>query len=121
MKLKQMLFLLGAIALMIEGQQMATNDTASTPMEETLQESKVGLIKVSILYPNGEGATFDMDYYSTKHMPMCAELFGDSLRYMDIDEGMAGRTPDEPVPYLAVGSFYFDQLSAYQNSFGPQC
>ena len=45
------------------------------------------MIKVAILYPNGEGKTFDMDYYSNKHMPMAASLFGDSLKAMSIDKG----------------------------------
>ncbi len=29
----------------------------------------------NVLYPNVEGATFDMDYYLTKHMPMVSERF----------------------------------------------
>ncbi|NRB51677.1 MAG: EthD family reductase [Saprospiraceae bacterium] len=77
------------------------------------------MIKVAILYPNGEDKTFDMDYYSTKHMPMVAGLFGDAMKAMAIDKGMAGRTPEEPLPYLAVGYFYFNQLSDYENAFGP--
>lgn len=77
------------------------------------------MIKVTILYPNGEGKTFDMDYYSSKHMPMVASLLGDSLKRVEIDKGIGGRTPEEPVPYLAIGYLYFDQLSDYQNSFGP--
>lgn len=77
------------------------------------------MTKVTILYPNGEGKTFDMDYYANKHMPMVASILGDSLKLLEIDKGMAGRTPDEPIPYLAIGYLYFDQLSAYQNSFGP--
>ncbi|RDY62007.1 EthD family reductase [Flagellimonas nanhaiensis] len=77
------------------------------------------MIKVTILYPNGEGKTFDMDYYANKHMPMVARLLGDSLKLQAIDNGLSGRTPDEPIPYLAIGYLYFDQLSAYRNSFGP--
>ena len=80
-------------------------------------QGKKGLIKVTILYPNGDGKQFDMDYYSTKHMPMVASLLGDSLKFFEIDKGIAGRTPGEPIPYLAIGYFYFDRLSAYQNSF----
>ena len=60
-----------------------------------------------------------MDYYSQKHMPMVAGLFGESLKKYAIDKGMAGRTPDEPMPYLAVGYFYFNSLADYQNAFGP--
>ena len=80
---------------------------------------KKGMIKVTILYPNDEGKTFDMDYYANKHMPMVAELLGDSLKLLAIDKGISGRSPDESIPYLAIGYLYFDKLSAYQNSFGP--
>lgn len=81
--------------------------------------SKKGMIKVTILYPNGEGKTFNMDYYANKHMPMVASLLGDSLKLVGIDKGVAGRTPDDPIPYLAIGYLYFEKLSAFQNSFGP--
>lgn len=82
-------------------------------------QTKKSMIKVTILYPNSEGKTFDMDYYSKKHMPMVANLLGDSLKLLEIDKGISGRTPDDPIPYLAIGYLYFDKLSAYQNSFGP--
>lgn len=75
------------------------------------------MIKVTILYPNGDGKKFDMDYYANKHMPMVASLLGDSLKLFEIDRGIAGRTPTDPIPYLAIGYLYFDKLSAYQNSF----
>lgn len=80
---------------------------------------KKGMIKVTILYANGDGKKFDMDYYSNKHMPMVAGLLGDSLKMYEIDKGIAGRTPGEPIPYLAIGYFYFDKLSEFQHSFGP--
>ena len=105
-----LLLSLGVTALLMSCQPATTTDTSPI---------KKGMTKVTILYPNGEGKTFDMDYYSNKHMPMVASLLGDSLKYLGIDKGMAGRSPDEPMPYLAIGYLYFDQLSAYQNSFGP--
>jgi len=86
---------------------------------ENTSKIKKGMVKVTILYPNGDGKTFDMDYYSEKHMPMVANLLGDSLKLLAIDKGISGRTPDEPMPYLAIGYLYFDKLSAYQKSFGP--
>ena len=79
---------------------------------------KKGMIKAAIFYPNGEGKTFDMKYYSEKHMPMAATLFGDSLKAWSIDKGLASTKPDEPVPYLAIGYFYFDTMSACQNALG---
>ena len=110
MKTKIMLLILGAIVILTSCQQTTSTDTS---------KFKKGIIKVTILYPNGDGKTFDMDYYSNKHMPMVASLLGDSLKLLAIDKGVAGRTPDEPIPYLAIGYLYFDKLSAYQNSFGP--
>jgi uncharacterized protein (TIGR02118 family) len=80
---------------------------------------KKGMIKVAIFYPNGEGKTFDMDYYSTKHMPMAASLFGESLKAMSIDKGLASGTPDTPVPYLAIGYFFFDTMASFQSAMGP--
>lgn len=77
------------------------------------------MIKVALLYPNGEGKTFDMDYYAGKHMPLAVSLFGNSLKAMSIDHGVAGRTPDTPVPYLAVGYFYFENMSSFQEAMGP--
>ncbi len=110
MKTKIIIFTFGVIALFTSCQQTISTD---------ISKNKKDMIKVTILYPNGDGKTFDMDYYSNKHMPMIASLFGESLKWVTIDKGIAGRTPDEPIPYLAIGYLYFDKLSDYQNSFGP--
>ncbi|MEM9144057.1 MAG: EthD family reductase, partial [Bacteroidota bacterium] len=80
---------------------------------------KKGAVKVTIMYPNGDGKTFDMDYYESKHMPMLIHLFGDSLKKIHIDKGIAGRSPEEPIPYLAIGYLYFDDLTSYQKAFAP--
>ncbi len=74
------------------------------------------LFKVAILYPNGEGKTFDMDYYETKHMPMVAEFLGKNLQFYEIDKGIAGRTPNDKVPYLAVGYFYVKDVTEYNKA-----
>ena len=83
---------------------------ASTPGNE--------LFKVAILYPNGEGKTFDMDYYETKHMPMVAGLLGKNLQFYEIDKGIAGRTANDKVPYLAVGYFYVKDVAEYNKAIG---
>jgi uncharacterized protein (TIGR02118 family) len=78
-----------------------------------------GMIKVSVFYPNEEGSTFDMEYYSTKHFALVSSLLGTSLKSYAIDKGVAGGNPDTPAPYLAIGHLYFDSLDDFQNSFGP--
>lgn len=119
MKAKPILCLLSALVLFVGCQQAASTDTPSSTDTSQASESKEGMIKVAILYPNDDGKTFDMDYYANTHMPMVAGLFGDALKGLEIDKGIAGRTPDEPIPYLAVGYFYFEKLSDYENAFGP--
>ncbi|MEO8403437.1 MAG: EthD family reductase [Chitinophagaceae bacterium] len=82
-------------------------------------EIKKGMIKVTILYPAEEGKTFNMDYYSTKHMPMVAQLLGDSLKMLSIDKGVGGGAANAPAPFVAIGYLYFDRLSAYLHAFAP--
>ena len=87
--------------------------------KSTGNEVQSDTIKVTIMYANGDDKTFDMDYYTQSHMPMLAELFGEAMIKYEIDEGMAGRTPDDPLPYLAIGYLHFNSLSDYQEAFGP--
>ena len=76
----------------------------------------VGMFKVAILYPNGDDKTFDMDYYEKKHMPMVAGFLGKNLKFYEIDKGIAGRTPNDKVPFLAVGYFYISDVAQYNKA-----
>lgn len=87
--------------------------------KETSDSTEKGAIKVTIMYPNGVDKIFDMDYYSGRHMPMLAQLFGDKMKKYEIDKGLSGRTPEDEIPYLAIGYLYFGKLSDYQEAFGP--
>ena len=77
-----------------------------------------GIYKVAILYPNGEGKSFDLNYYETKHMPMVAGFIGDNLRFYEIDKGIGGRAPGETAPYAAIGYFFIKDVEAYNRVIG---
>ena len=77
---------------------------------------KSGMFKVTILYPNGEGKTFDMAYYEGKHMPMVAKIVGPNLKFYEIDKGISGRTPNDELPFLAIGYFYIADIEAYNQA-----
>lgn len=62
------------------------------------------MIRVSVLYPNGEGINFDMEYYKTKHRQLCHDVMP-GLKKMDVEQGIDG-------PYIAVGHLYFDSPEA---------
>ena len=78
-----------------------------------------GLIKVSIMYPFAEGKTFNMEYYETKHMPMVAGFLGSNLVKYTIEKGLASGIPNQPLPYMAIGTFYVKNLADYQAAIGP--
>lgn len=77
---------------------------------------ETGMFKVEILYPNGEGKTFDMDYYEKTHMPLVAGLLGKNLKFYEIDKGVAGRTPNDAVPFVAIGYFYCYDVAEYNKA-----
>jgi uncharacterized protein (TIGR02118 family) len=79
---------------------------------------KQGMTKVSVLYPNGEGHTFDMDYYTKQHLPMVGGLLGDSLRGTALEKGLGG-PEGSPAAYLVLSHLYYDSVEAFEASFGP--
>ena len=80
---------------------------------------KKGTIKVSVLYPNHENKSFNMDYYCNKHVPMVAGLLGDAVIGASVEKGLGGGAPDTPAEYVAMGNLYFSTMESFQNSFGP--
>lgn len=77
---------------------------------------EAGTFKVTILYPNGDDKTFNMDYYEKKHMPMVAGFIGKNLKFYEIDKGISGRTPNDKPPFLAVGYFYIIDVPEYNKA-----
>ncbi|MCG9972779.1 EthD family reductase [Christiangramia crocea] len=80
---------------------------------------KKGMIKVSVLYPNGEGKSFNMDYYCNKHVPMVGKLLGDAVQGATVEKGLQGGAPDSPAAFAAMGNLYFNSMEEFGNSFGP--
>jgi len=78
------------------------------------------MIKVSVFYPNKEGARFDMGYYLQKHMPMVRQKMGAAVKSMGVEQGLAGGTPGAPITYRVIAHMTFDSMEAFQSAFGPQ-
>jgi uncharacterized protein (TIGR02118 family) len=108
-------FLLLTISLAVIGQEKQAGKSKNTKAKA---EEK-GLIKVSIMYPFAEGKTFNMEYYETKHMPMVARFLGSNLVRYTIEKGLASGIPNQPLPYMAIGTFYVKSLDDYQAAIAP--
>lgn len=91
----------------------------SDPKKQISGVGEKGLIKVSVMYPFAEGKTFNMDYYETKHMPMVASYLGSNLVKYTIEKGLASGIPNQPLPYMAIGTFYVKNLADYQAAIAP--
>ena len=77
------------------------------------------MVKVSVLYPNGDGGTFDMMYYLNTHIPMVRQKLGNAVKGAAVEQGLGGAEPASPPAYLAMGHLLFDSVEAFQQSFGP--
>lgn len=68
------------------------------------------MIRVSVMYPKGEGATFDMDYYQATHMPLVHRVMPGVMR-TECDRAIDG-------PNIAVGHLYFESVEAMGAAMG---
>lgn len=66
------------------------------------------MASLSVVYPRTPGATFDYDYYRTKHMPLVGQRWADAG--LTGGEALLGKIAvdgSEP-PYFAIGIIHFD-------------
>jgi uncharacterized protein (TIGR02118 family) len=67
-------------------------------------------VKVLVLYPAGEGSTFDMEYYKTKHKEIVERCVGPVE--FTFEQGIDGQ------PYMAVGHLLYESMEALQAGMG---
>jgi uncharacterized protein (TIGR02118 family) len=67
------------------------------------------MIRLSVLYPTTEGASFDHGYYHDVHVPLAVRTWG--LDGASIDKGIDG-------PYVAAVHFTFASLEAIGEAMG---
>ena len=69
------------------------------------------MIRVSVFYPETEGASFDHDYYRDKHVPLAVRTW--SPLSAEIDKGVDG-------PNVAAVHLTFDSLDALQQAMAAE-
>jgi uncharacterized protein (TIGR02118 family) len=69
------------------------------------------MIRLSVMYPKTEGATFDHDYYRESHVPLALTTWG--LESAEIDKGIDG-------PNVAAVHFTFDSMEALGAALGGE-
>jgi len=75
---------------------------------------KVGDTCLTILYPNGEGVRWDVDYYRTGHMPLIMRLYGEkAIKRFELRKGDAGMAPDSKPDYIGSVNIYINDQAAF--------
>jgi uncharacterized protein (TIGR02118 family) len=69
------------------------------------------MIRVSVLYPQTEGARFDHDYYREHHVPLVAKSWG--LETYEIDKGVTG-------PYVAAVHLVFPSTDVMSEAMASE-
>ena len=77
------------------------------------------MIKVSVHYPNNPGSRFDVDYYTSIHMPMSVRLLGSALKDVSVEIGIGSAVPGEPAPFAAIAGFTCESVEAFLAAFMP--
>ena len=77
------------------------------------------MITVNVLYPNDDGAKFDMNYYLSSHIPMVKRVLGSALKGCVVEQGVAGGAPGTDADFSVLCHLRFDSVEAFQAAFGP--
>ena len=71
------------------------------------------MYRISVMYPDGQGATFDLEYYRDTHMMLVKKHFEPlGLIRTEIDKPVSGGA-DLPAPYICIGHLYFDNAESF--------
>jgi len=67
---------------------------------------------LSVLYPRTAGATFDYDYYQTRHLPLAVQRWADAG--LTGGEALLGKAAVDgsDAPFFAIGIIHFESAEA---------
>ena len=77
------------------------------------------MITLNVLYPNNDGAKFDMDYYLTSHIPMLRRELGSALKACTVEQGLGGGAPGTKAECAVLCHLRIDSVESFQQAMGP--
>ncbi len=76
------------------------------------------MIKVTVLYPNEEGKSFDFDYWAGPHMETVHRLLDPiGLSRSELEKGVSDADPNAPAPFRAMVALYFNTTDEVHEGF----
>lgn len=80
--------------------------------EAAARENREGDMCLTVMFPNGDNAEFDFDYYTGHHIPLIFKLYGDSIRRYEVFQPQSGED-GEPPRYLAITNIWIADPEAF--------
>ena len=81
----------------------------SADVKRRIARRERSMMRMSVLYPATEGATFDHDYYRTNHVPLCSETWKPAR--VEVDRGVDRH-------HVAAVHFLFESADTLQAALG---
>jgi len=75
------------------------------------------MMRITVLYPAGDGLTFDMDYYLKTHIPLFQKRMGAAMTDLSVEKGISAGMPGSPAPYVAMVRGSFESVEAFAAAF----
>lgn len=76
------------------------------------------MIKITVFYPYTEGAHFDMDYYTTKHIAVHKQ--DPNVKGIVIEEGVGPFRKDGKPAFVCIAHFFYESLEKLKESRTPE-
>lgn len=86
---------------------------ATLPRGARAEESAAGVNCLTILYPAGEGLSFNADYYRDHHLTMIMKLYGDTIQRFELRKVPASPAGAPPAKYAAAINIWINDLAAF--------
>jgi uncharacterized protein (TIGR02118 family) len=88
----------------------ATSVAAMTVMSSGLAQAAAETVSLNVIYPNREGARFDVNYYRATHIPLATKVMKATTVILIEGVPMGTTAP----PYAMIAHFQFTSAEALQ-------
>jgi uncharacterized protein (TIGR02118 family) len=86
---------------------------ATLPRGARAQDSAAGVNCLTILYPAGEGVTFNADYYRDHHLTMITKLYTTTIQRFELRKVAPSPAGAPPAKYAAAINIWINDLPAF--------
>ncbi|MEK7216187.1 MAG: EthD family reductase [Chloroflexota bacterium] len=77
------------------------------------------MVRISVLYPNKDGARFDFDYFTGQHFDLVKNRLGATLAGVEVNKGLGSAAPGHQHRLLRSGTSCSSRSRTFNKPSGP--